>query len=156
LGIARRDCPLLGLLLLEWTLPLSPAVIAQFVAIDVAICGLLLADFFLRVYLSEDRGWYISTHWTDLVASILYTGVFQWGRLLRVARVTPPARLSLDEHAVMPSSLGRYYLYNRAPMTLATMQPWRCTRPSWLKRRLAPIHHQRKMGGMGYNSRTHP
>ena len=72
-------------------LPLS--VVEAITAVDTAICFFLLADFFTRLALSDDRGWYFRRYWIDLVSSIPYYAILRFGRLVRIARFVRLLRL---------------------------------------------------------------
>lgn len=81
------------LTLLEFMLPLPEALIQRIITLDTAICFFLIADFFLRLTLSEDRGWYFRRYWIDLVASIPFYEFLRFGRLIRIARFARLLRL---------------------------------------------------------------
>lgn len=83
----------LVLIVLEAVLSLSTATLNLLINIDTAICGLLLVDFFTRLWLAEDRRWYFRTYWIDLVASIPFTGPLRFGRVVRLTRLLRFARL---------------------------------------------------------------
>ena len=82
-----------ALTVLEFLLPLPDRVVAWIVTVDTAICVFLIADFFLRLYLSEDRRWYFRRYWIDLVASIPFYEFLRFGRLVRLVRFVRFARL---------------------------------------------------------------
>ncbi len=66
---------------------------AIFVTIDTTICGILLLDFFLRLWFVEDRRWYIRRYWIDFIASLPFTGVLRFGRLINLARFARTLRI---------------------------------------------------------------
>ena len=70
----------------EYLLPLSPGTIQVIRVLDVSFCILLLADFLLRLYLTEDRGWYWRHYWIDFLAAIPFYEFLRIGRLLQLAR----------------------------------------------------------------------
>ena len=76
----------LTLMVIELLYPLSPTTLAWFITVDFFICVFLIGDFFLRLSLSEDRGWYFRRYWIDLVSSIPYYGILRLGRLVRINR----------------------------------------------------------------------
>jgi voltage-gated potassium channel len=82
-----------GMTLVEllWRLPLD--VVEVIVIIDTIICLFLLADFFLRLWLAEDRGWYFRRYWIDLISSIPFYAILRFGRLVRMARFVRLLRL---------------------------------------------------------------
>lgn len=82
-----------GLTLVEFLLPVPERVSRLIITIDTAICFFLIADFLLRLTLSEDRGWYMRRYWIDLVASIPFTQFLRFGRLLRIGRLVRLLRL---------------------------------------------------------------
>lgn len=81
------------LTLLEIVLPLSDQTIAMITTIDTAICFFLIADFFSRLWLAEDRRWYFRRYWIDLVASIPFYEFLRFGRLVRLTRFARLFRL---------------------------------------------------------------
>jgi len=55
---------------------------------DVAICAVLMADFFLLLYLHRDRKRYLLTWgWLDFLSSIPMVDPFRWGRIGRIIRL---------------------------------------------------------------------
>jgi voltage-gated potassium channel len=82
-----------ALTLAELLLPLPMAVVEAIIRIDTIICIFLLSDFFFRLYLAEDRRWYIRRYWIDFVASIPYYEFLRAGRLIRIARFARLFRL---------------------------------------------------------------
>ncbi len=82
-----------ALTVIEFLLPLPDRVVTWIVTVDTAICVFLIADFFLRLYLSEDRRWYFRRYWIDLVASIPFYEFLRFGRLVRLVRFVRFARL---------------------------------------------------------------
>jgi hypothetical protein len=80
--------------LLELIVPNLPGMVIEAIAIaDTAICIFLLADFFLRLTLSEDRWWYFRNYWIDFVSSIPFYAILRFGRLVRIARFVRLLRL---------------------------------------------------------------
>ena len=82
-----------GLMLAEILLALPAQTIALFLGIDFIICLFLIADFFLRLSSSTDKGWYFRRYWIDLLASIPFYGLLRLGRLLRITRFARLLRL---------------------------------------------------------------
>ena len=82
-----------ALTFMEFLLNLPDHVITWIVTVDTAICLFLIADFFLRLSLSEDRRWYFRRYWIDLVASIPFYEALRFGRLVRLVRFVRFARL---------------------------------------------------------------
>jgi|GEM_PF-1008623 len=82
-----------ALTLIEFIFPLPGRVNRWIITVDTAICLFLIADFFLRLFLSEDRSWYLRRYWIDLVASIPFTQFLRFGRLLRIGRLIRLLRL---------------------------------------------------------------
>jgi voltage-gated potassium channel len=60
--------------------------LALFITLDTIICMFLIADFFLRLSLSQDKSWYFRRYWIDLVSSIPFYGILRFGRLFRINR----------------------------------------------------------------------
>lgn len=82
-----------GLTIVEFVFNLPERTVAWIVTVDTAICLFLIADFFLRLTLSEDRRWYFRRYWIDLLASIPFYEVLRFGRLVRLVRFVRFARL---------------------------------------------------------------
>lgn len=76
----------LALMVIELLFPLPNRTLARFITIDFVICMFLIGDFFLRLSLSEDKGWYFRRYWIDLVSSIPFYGILRIGRLVRINR----------------------------------------------------------------------
>jgi len=76
----------LALMMIELLFPLPHRTLAWFIAVDFIICMFLISDFFLRLSLTEDKGWYFRRYWIDLVSSIPYYGILRIGRLVRINR----------------------------------------------------------------------
>jgi len=76
----------LALMMIELLFPLPYKTLAWFITVDFVICMFLISDFFLRLNLTEDKGWYLRRYWIDLVSSIPYYGVLRFGRLFRINR----------------------------------------------------------------------
>ena len=78
----------------ELMLPLSAEISSAFLMLDSAFCVLLLSDFFVRLYLSEDRRWYWRSYWIDFFASIPFYEFLRAGRLARIGRFARLLRLT--------------------------------------------------------------
>jgi len=83
----------IGLTIIEILIPLPLEILSLFITIDTVVCFILIGDFFLRMRLAEDRGWYFRRYWIDLVASIPFYEFLRFGRLLRLARFARLFRL---------------------------------------------------------------
>lgn len=83
---------IIGLTIIEFTVPLPPEFHVLFLQIDTGISLFLLADFFLRLIMSEDKGWYVRRFWIDFIAS-LPLSFLHLGRLVRVTRYVRLLRL---------------------------------------------------------------
>lgn len=75
-----------GFIFAELLFALPDHVIRWLFYADTAICGFLLTDFFLRLGLAQDKGWYWRRYWIDFVSSIPFYSVLRFGRLVRIAR----------------------------------------------------------------------
>jgi voltage-gated potassium channel len=83
-----------GMTLGEMLIPgLSEEVIETVTILDTTICVFLIADFFLRLALAEDKWWYWRSYWIDLVSSIPFYAILRFGRLVRIARFVRLLRL---------------------------------------------------------------
>lgn len=76
----------LALMIIELLFPLPHRTLAWFITVDFVICMFLIGDFFLRLSLAEEKGWYFRRYWIDLVSSIPYYGILRIGRLVRINR----------------------------------------------------------------------
>lgn len=56
-------------------------------AADTAVCVILLADFFVRLYRAESKWAFMKWGWIDLIASIPNLDILRWGRLVRVLQI---------------------------------------------------------------------
>lgn len=92
-GIVILIVVAVAITLIELFAPVSAQTIRAFVIADTAICGFLLADFFLRWYLAEDKGWYLRRYWIDLISSIPFYEVLRLGRIVSFARLFRLLRL---------------------------------------------------------------
>jgi len=88
------------LTLVELLVPLPPATIITIVRVDTIICFLLLGEFFLRMSVAGDKGWFFRRYWIDFVSSLPLNGILQFGRLARVARFARLVRLMRLSRAV--------------------------------------------------------
>ena len=80
--------------LFEMMVPNLPgATIEAITIVDTAICVMLLGDFFVRLAVSDDKGWYVRNYWLDFVSSIPFYAVLRFGRLVRIARFVRLLRL---------------------------------------------------------------
>jgi voltage-gated potassium channel len=61
--------------------------------VDTGISLFLLGDFFLRLLLSEDKGWYFRRYWIDFISSIPFYQFFRFAPLVPIARVARLVRL---------------------------------------------------------------
>ena len=84
---------IVALTALELTLPLSAQMITWITVSDTIISLFLIAEFFLRLSLSEDKGWYFRRYWIDLLASIPFHQVLSFGPLVPAARFARLLRL---------------------------------------------------------------
>lgn len=83
-----------ALTLVEMLVPNLPlSTIEAITVVDTVICILLLADFFTRLALSQDREWYFRNYWIDFVSSIPFYAILRFGRLVRIARFVRFLRL---------------------------------------------------------------
>jgi voltage-gated potassium channel len=90
-----------GMLLVELLVPNLPhALIEAITIVDTTLCFFLLADFFLRLALAEDKWWYFRHYWIDLISSIPYYAILRFGRLVRIARFVRLLRLFRLSRAV--------------------------------------------------------
>jgi voltage-gated potassium channel len=77
----------IGQLLMELVLDLSPATLNVLAWVDASIASLFLLDWFVFFVRSERKGEYLKTRWVDLIASIPFTQVLRPLRIFRVLRL---------------------------------------------------------------------
>jgi voltage-gated potassium channel len=77
----------LGALLAQAILPLSPGVNSLLDSIDSLICLVFIADFCIRYRRAASKVAFLKWGWIDLVSSIPAVGFVRWGRLVRVIRI---------------------------------------------------------------------
>ncbi len=76
------------LLVFELSTELLPEQIDWIHRLDLVIAFVFLADFFVGIYLADDRSKYFKQNWPDLLASIPVTeGIFRSLRMLRILRL---------------------------------------------------------------------
>lgn len=73
------------IVIIEFTIPITNETLTQLLLIDTGLSIFLLIDFFFRMLLSIDKGWYFKRYWVDFIAS-LPISVLHFGRLLRITR----------------------------------------------------------------------
>ena len=82
------------LTIMEMFVPSPPqSLLNQSIAINTVVALILMADFLLRLYLSEDRRWYWGKYWIDFVSSLPFAGVLRFGRLVHLVRFAQLLRL---------------------------------------------------------------
>jgi hypothetical protein len=79
--------------LAELFIPFTAEQINIFSWIDTGISLFLLADFFLRLWLSEDNGWYFRRYWIDFISAIPFYQFFRFAPLVPIARIARLVRL---------------------------------------------------------------
>lgn len=77
----------LGALLLQFFLPLSPEIDALIDGIDFWVCMVFLLDFAVRFHRAESKSRFMRWGWIDLISSIPMVDPLRWGRLARVFRI---------------------------------------------------------------------
>lgn len=91
-------CLVLGLMLVEWTMPLAEETIYWFAIVDAAACAVFLAEFGLKLALVKGRSrWFARHFFVDFVPSIPFglmtAGMANSGDVVRAGRVVRFARL---------------------------------------------------------------
>jgi hypothetical protein len=122
--------------------------LARFITLDTIICMFLIADFFLRLNLSQDKGWYFRRYWIDLISSIPFYGILRIGRLVRINRFLRLFRLLRLSRALRvilsrsddPSSPGGHSFVCSQAGHGSRIAP----RGHTVSRRLAPVENRLK------------
>lgn len=106
IGIFQVAILLLSMLILTalaadtiWDLPGEIRNVIQMM--DTLVCGVLLADFFIRLYRAPSKWAFMKWGWIDLLASIPNLDILRWGRLVRVLRVIRLLRGIRSVHRVI-------------------------------------------------------
>lgn len=86
--------------------PLSSEVHAILGRVDLAICLVFLADFFVNLKIAENKLGYLRWGWIDFISSIPAIDTLRWGRLARVVRIVRFLR-SLKSVRVLWRALDR-------------------------------------------------
>jgi voltage-gated potassium channel len=107
IGILILSLVVLCALAVDTVFDLPPEVRGVIQGTDTAICMILLADFFVRLYRAESKLAFLKWGWIDLIASIPNLDVLRWGRLVRVLRVIRLLRGVRFVHRVLTIILER-------------------------------------------------
>ncbi len=65
----------------------DPEISMVLLRIDLCICLIFLADFFVNLYYAESKRAYLKWGWIDLISSIPLMEPLRWGRLARLIRI---------------------------------------------------------------------
>ncbi len=84
----------LVILWIEMTTILTEGQELAMAAVDTAICGVFLWEFFWRMKFADSKRWYWRRYWIDFVASLPLGGLLRVGRIARVARAARAARIA--------------------------------------------------------------
>jgi voltage-gated potassium channel len=87
LALLALSVYVLAALVAEALLVSDPEVRRVLQHIDLAVCVLFLADFFVNVYRAESPLAYLRWGWIDLVSAIPTVDPLRWGRLARIVRI---------------------------------------------------------------------
>lgn len=82
-----------------WALPKEISNLIQ--TTDIAVCVLLLIDFFVRFHRAKNKQAFLKWGWIDLIASIPNLDVLRWGRLVRVLKIIRLLRAIRSVHRVV-------------------------------------------------------
>ncbi|MEM1418153.1 MAG: potassium channel family protein, partial [Myxococcota bacterium] len=103
----------IGLLLSLEVADLAPGTVRQLELLDVALCGVFLADFAVRLKKAKNhRLRFLRRNWLDLLGAIPIAGPLRTARVMRVVRILRFARL-----AALGRRLVRHYDLPVAPTT---------------------------------------
>jgi voltage-gated potassium channel len=101
IAILTLSLLVLGALAADTVLVLRPELHTLVQVVDTAVCVVLLADFFVRLYRAESKLAFMKWGWIDLLASIPNLDLLRWGRLVRVMRVVRLLRGVRSVHRVL-------------------------------------------------------
>jgi hypothetical protein len=108
------------LTLAELILSFPAEVINIISTVDTIISLFLLGDFFLRLTLSEDKGWYFRRYWIDFISSIPFYQFFRFAPLVPIARILRLVRLLRVGRALRVL----LYAFRSLDKLFATFQLW--------------------------------
>jgi len=106
----------LVVLLVETVFRLPPEVSRLLSAVDMAVCGVFAADFFIQLKAAKRKRDYLKWGWIDLVSSIPNLPFLRIGRLARIVRILRLLRGVRSTRVIIV-----HLFENRARGTLATV-----------------------------------
>ncbi len=106
----------LVVLLFQSVLPLTPDTIKFLDAIDVGVCLVFLADFFMRLMTAPSKLAFLKWGWIDLISSIPTFDMFRAGRLIRIIRI-----LRILRAVRSAKNLAEYFLQSNKMSSLAVV-----------------------------------
>ncbi|MFL6596647.1 MAG: ion transporter [Chthoniobacterales bacterium] len=74
-------------LFIQATVNLSPDAVEILDWLDLFVCGVFLADFFVRFHRAPSKAKFLKWGWIDFVSSIPMLNIFRVGRVVRIVRV---------------------------------------------------------------------
>jgi voltage-gated potassium channel len=74
-------------LLVQSVVPLTPEAITLIERVDLYVCVVFLADFFVNLHRAPSKRAFLEWGWIDLVSSVPMLDVFRAGRAIRVIRI---------------------------------------------------------------------
>ena len=74
-------------LFIRATVNLSPDAVEILDWLDLFVCGVFLADFFVRFHRAPSKAKFLKWGWIDFVSSIPMLNIFRVGRVVRIVRV---------------------------------------------------------------------
>src|SRR5437870_9237490 len=74
-------------LCIQATVNLSPDAVEILDWLDLFVCGVFLADFFVRFHRAPSKAKFLKWGWIDFVSSIPMLNIFRVGRVVRIVRV---------------------------------------------------------------------
>ncbi len=106
----------------EMFFPISSDILYVLQTVDFVICMVFLFDFFLRLYIAENRWKYLATWgWLDLLSSIPEIELFRIGRLARVLRIFKGIRSIRNLASRMSASRSEFALSLATLVTVTTV-----------------------------------
>jgi voltage-gated potassium channel len=106
----------LAVLLAETTFALPAEVVRLLNAVDMAVCAVFAADFFVQLKAAKRKRDYLKWGWIDLVSSIPHLPFLRLGRLVRIVRILRLLRGVRSTRVIIV-----HLFQNRARGTLATV-----------------------------------
>jgi voltage-gated potassium channel len=103
-------------LLVQSLVPLTPEAITLIERVDLYVCVVFLADFFVNLHRAPSKRAFLKWGWIDLVSSVPMLDVFRAGRAIRVIRIFRTLRALRSTNNIL-----NHFLRNRKGTSFASI-----------------------------------